>query len=76
VVNYKFRALASKTFSQVKGAEKTLYGLDDIAGSKVAVITEGELDKLALDEAGIRYAVSVPDGAPPVCGMALTLTPR
>ena len=37
---------------QVKGAEKILYGLDDIADSKTAIIVEGECDKLALEEAG------------------------
>jgi twinkle protein len=31
LVNIKFRALASKHFSQIKGAEKILYGLDDLA---------------------------------------------
>jgi twinkle protein len=64
MVNVKFRALQSKAFSQVKGAEKILYGLDDIVDSKTAVIVEGECDKLALEEADIRYAISVPDGAP------------
>jgi len=64
LVNIKFRALSEKAFAQVKGAEKILYGLGDIADVKSAVIVEGELDKLALDEAGIRNVVSVPEGAP------------
>jgi twinkle protein len=64
LVNIKFRAVAEKAFAQVKGAEKILYGLDDIADIKTAIIVEGELDKLALEEAGIRNVVSVPDGAP------------
>jgi twinkle protein len=64
LVNVKFRALAVKAFAQVKGAEKILYGLDDIADVKTAIIVEGELDKLALDEAGYCNVVSVPDGAP------------
>jgi twinkle protein len=64
LVNIKFRALAEKAFAQVKGAEKILYGLDDIVDVKSAIIVEGELDKLALEEAGIRNVVSVPDGAP------------
>ena len=49
---------------QVKGAEKILYGLDDIADADEITIVEGEIDKLSLCEAGIRNAVSVPDGAP------------
>jgi twinkle protein len=64
LVNIKFRALDQKAFAQVRGAERILYGLDDIADVKSAIIVEGELDKLALEEAGIRNVVSVPDGAP------------
>jgi twinkle protein len=64
LVNVKFRALGEKAFAQVKGAEKILYGLDDIGDVKSVVIVEGEPDKLALDEAGVRNVVSVPDGAP------------
>src|SRR5579864_6272275 len=52
LVNIKYRALEQKAFTQVKGAEKILYGLDDIADSKTAIIVEGECDKLALEEAG------------------------
>ena len=63
-VNIKFRALQEKAFRQVKDAEKVLYGLDDLT-EEWAVIVEGECDKLALDVAGIRNVVSVPDGAPP-----------
>jgi twinkle protein len=65
LVNIKFRALSDKAFAQVKGAEAILYGLDDIADGKTAIIVEGEPDKLACEEAGIRNVVSVPDGAPP-----------
>lgn len=64
VVNVKYRAIAEKAFRQVKDAEKILFGLDDLTEGW-AVIVEGECDKLALDVAGIRNAVSVPDGAPP-----------
>ena len=63
-VNLKFRSLEGKHFRQVKDAEKILYGLDDLT-EDWAVICEGECDKLALDTAGMRNAVSVPDGAPP-----------
>lgn len=64
-VNIKFRALAEKAFALVRGAEMIFYGLDDIAGVNSAIIVEGELDKLALEEAGIRNVISVPSGAPP-----------
>src|SRR5437762_4196057 len=63
VVNIKFRALAEKAFSQVKGAEAILYGLDDIAESKTIIIVEGECDKLACEVAGFQNVVSVPNGA-------------
>eukprot|EP00959_Pyramimonas_sp_CCMP1952_P365532 7655497-Pyramimonas_sp.AAC.1 len=51
LVNIKYRG-PNKTFWQVKGAEKLLYGLDDIKGADTVIIVEGELDKLALEEAG------------------------
>jgi twinkle protein len=64
LINVKYRALTTKAFAQEKGAEKILYGLDDIAEQKSAIIVEGEIDKLALEEAGYRNVLSVPDGAP------------
>lgn len=63
LVNVKYRTM-DKRFWQVKGAEKILYGVDDIVGSSEVVIVEGEMDKLSFEEAGIRNVVSVPDGAP------------
>jgi twinkle protein len=64
LINIKFRSFPEKGFAQVKDAEKILFGLDDLGDSNSAIIVEGELDKLALDEAGIRNVLSVPDGAP------------
>jgi twinkle protein len=63
LINIKFRALAEKAFTQVEGAEAVLYGLDDIAETDEAIIVEGECDKLAVEEAGFRNVVSVPNGA-------------
>ena len=63
LVNIKYRTL-DKRFWQVKGAEKVLYGLNDVVGKNEIIIVEGEMDKLALEEAGITNVVSVPDGAP------------
>ena len=68
LVNIKYRALVAKAFAQVKDAEKILFGLDDIAGlaaDQKVIIVEGELDKLALEVAGYRNVISVPEGAPP-----------
>lgn len=63
LINVKYRTL-DKRFWQARGAEKVLYGLDDIANAAEVIIVEGEMDKLALEEAGMKNVVSVPDGAP------------
>ncbi len=48
------------------GAERILYGFDDIRDSETAIIVEGEIDKLSLEMAGYLNVLSVPDGAPSV----------
>ena len=65
LVNIKYRALLEKRFWMVKGAQRILYGLDDITGAETIGVVEGEIDKLSIDTAGGPAAVSVPDGAPP-----------
>lgn len=62
IVNVKYRG-ENKTFKMVKGAKRILYGYNHIKTDR-CVIVEGEMDKLALWEAGVWSAVSVPDGAP------------
>jgi len=62
VVNCKYRD-GHKHFRMAGGAERILYGLDDIAGDTL-IICEGELDAMALEVAGYQSVVSVPDGAP------------
>lgn len=61
LINIKYRD-HHKNFRMEKGAERILYGLNDI--SERTVIVEGEMDKLSLEAAGINSCVSVPDGAP------------
>jgi twinkle protein len=61
VVNVKYRD-ARKNFRQVAGAERILYGMDDV--DETLVWTEGEIDKLSVEAAGFVSCVSVPDGAP------------
>lgn len=63
LVNVKYRT-RDKHFRMETGAERILYGLNDI-DPKRCVIVEGEIDKLSLEVAGITSCVSVPDGAPP-----------
>lgn len=43
---------------------QTFYGLDDISDKEEIIIVEGEMDKLALEEAGFLNVASVPEGAP------------
>ncbi|WP_447969370.1 DnaB-like helicase C-terminal domain-containing protein [Nitrospira sp. M1] len=66
LINVKYRGLESKAFMQESGAEKIFYGLDDLNGLDWAVLVEGEIDKLACEQAGVMNVLSVPDGAPPV----------
>jgi twinkle protein len=61
LVNVKYRD-ADKNFRMEAGAERILYGLNDI--TETCVIVEGEIDKLSVEMAGITSCVSVPDGAP------------
>lgn len=63
LVNVKYRDRA-KNFRMETGAERVLYGLDDMQTER-CVIVEGEIDKLSVEVAGMMSCVSVPDGAPP-----------
>ena len=62
LTNIKYRD-ARKNFKLYKGAEKVFYNIDSIVGHDYCVIVEGEMDVLALHEAGITNAISVPNGA-------------
>lgn len=62
LVNVKYRDRA-KNFRMEAGAERILYGLNDIAPER-CIIVEGEIDKLSVEVAGCMSCVSVPDGAP------------
>ncbi len=62
LTNVKYRD-GRKNFKLFKGAEKVFYNIDSIVGYEYCVIVEGEMDVLALHEAGIENAISVPNGA-------------
>ena len=62
LINVKYRD-GRKNFKLYKGAEKVFYNINSIVGFDWCVITEGEMDVLALHEAGITNAISVPNGA-------------
>ena len=62
LTNIKYRD-GRKNFKLFKGAEKVFYNIDSIVGHDWCVIVEGEMDALALHEAGVKNVVSVPNGA-------------
>ena len=62
LINIKYRD-GRKNFKLYKGAEKIFYNINSIVGYDWCVITEGEMDALALHEAGIKNVISVPNGA-------------
>jgi twinkle protein len=62
LINIKYRD-GRKNFKLYKGAEKIFYNINSIVGFEYCVIVEGEMDVLALHEAGITNAISVPNGA-------------
>jgi len=62
LTNIKYRD-GRKNFKLFKGAEKVFYNIDSTVGYDSCVIVEGEMDVLALHEAGITNAISVPNGA-------------
>ena len=62
ITNVKYRD-GRKNFKLYKGAEKVFYNIDSVVGHDECIIVEGEMDVLALHEAGITNAISVPNGA-------------
>jgi twinkle protein len=62
LINIKYRD-GRKNFKLYKGAEKVFYNINSIVGFDTCVIVEGEMDVLALHEAGVTNVISVPNGA-------------
>ena len=62
LINIKYRD-GRKNFKLFKGAEKVFYNINSTVGYDWCVIVEGEMDVLALHEAGIKNVISVPNGA-------------
>jgi twinkle protein len=63
IVNIKHRILP-KEWRQESGARKYLYNLPAAIDSDTVIVVEGELDVLAVYEAGWQAVVSPQDGAP------------
>lgn len=62
LINIKYRT-GDKQFKMFKDGELIFYNIDSIKNSKIAIITEGEIDCLSLIEAGYKEVISVPNGA-------------
>ena len=62
LINVKYRD-GRKNFKLYKGAEKVFYNINSVVGYDWCVIVEGEMDVLALHEAGVTNVISVPNGA-------------
>ena len=62
LINVKYRD-GRKNFKLYKGAEKIFYNINSVVGYNWCVVVEGEMDVLALHEAGIQNVISVPNGA-------------
>lgn len=62
LINIKYRD-GRKNFKLYKGAEKIFYNINSVVGYEYCIIVEGEMDVLALHEAGITNVISVPNGA-------------
>ena len=62
LINIKYRD-GRKNFKLFKGAEKVFYNINSVIGYEYCVIVEGEMDVLALHEAGVTNVISVPNGA-------------
>lgn len=62
LINIKTR-YPDKKFSVETDCELIFWGLDDCKGAEQVIIVEGEMDKLALETAGLPHVLSVPNGA-------------
>lgn len=63
LVNIKHR-FPNKRFAMESGAELMFYNLDRVRGAETVICVEGEMDVLALAEAGYMNVISPPNGAP------------
>lgn len=61
-VQYKKGSKKPKEW-QVPGTEEILFGMDNVSFNKPLIITEGQIDAMAVWEAGFHNVVSVPGGA-------------
>lgn len=63
-VNFKYRNIDSKQFSQEVGGYHLLWNYDNAMKHDELVITEGEMDVMAFVTAGVHCATSLDSGSP------------
>jgi len=63
LINVKYRSIAQKDFKMFGGGELIIYNLDGVKDSDKMIWCEGEMDQLSYYQAGLDFAVSVPNGA-------------
>lgn len=63
LIRAKMRKIKEKGFTQIPNCRPLLYKIDDIKESSYCIITEGEIDALSWEAAGISEAVSLDGGA-------------
>jgi len=71
ITSIKYRSLEDKSFA-AQGSQGRYWNLENARDDQPLVITEGEMDALALIECGISNAISVPSGAPSSSGGVTT----
>jgi len=64
IVNWKYRNLTDKAWSASKGGWLCAFNFDMLEPGGVLVITEGEMDAIAVYESGCKNVTSCPNGAP------------
>ncbi|MEX0595768.1 MAG: toprim domain-containing protein, partial [Candidatus Paceibacterota bacterium] len=62
IVAKKYRS-GAKHFTKSKDSKSIFYNINSIIGQESAYIVEGEMDVLAMHEAGYKNVISVPNGA-------------
>jgi len=63
-VNWKYRDITTKGFSQSTGGQQVFFNLDGVTHGSPVIITEGELDAMAVYQSGGQQVLSCPNGAP------------
>ncbi len=69
LVNIKYRSIEHKSFEKVPGCRSTIFNIDNVDKTQPIFIFEGEFDAVAAWQAGIKNAVSLPDGCSSIAAL-------